>query len=448
MEAEQKELVTFDNFKINKSLRKAIEEIGFIYPTPIQKQSFPVIMSGKNIVGIAQTGTGKTLAYLLPILQMHQFNKEKDPKVLILVPTRELVQQVVEEIEQLSAFFTLKTIGIYGGVNINTQKEIVFQGCDVLVATPGRLLDINLTGVLKLSKIKKLVIDEVDEMMNLGFRPQLTSILERLPNKRQNMMFSATMLPEIETIIHDFFNLHEKIEIAPHGTPLEQIEQQKYFVPNFYTKVNLLKWMLSEREDFSKVLIFVESKKLADRLFDALDGENNSTIGVIHANKSQNYRFRMVEAFENEDIKILIATDLLARGLDIDNVSHVINFDLPQTPVHYIHRIGRTGRYDKNGEAISFVNEAEKVLLEDIENLMQMEIPTFELPETVEISDIISDDEKESVHQKQIVKVASIKDTGGAFHEKSEKKQKINSGSPAFKRKKHKKPIKRSGRKK
>jgi ATP-dependent RNA helicase RhlE len=226
-------------------------------------------MSGKNVVGIAQTGTGKTLAYLLPLIQQHKYSEARDPRILILVPTRELVTQVVSEIESLTQYINLRVVGVYGGTNINTQKQIINEGCDFLVATPGRLLDLNLTGVLKLKKVKKLVIDEVDEMLNLGFLPQLTSILERLNPKRQNLMFSATMLPKIEIIIHDFFHQHEKIEIAASGTPLEKIQQFAYQTPNFFTKANLLKWLLEQEEqDFSKVLIFIESKKLADKLYE------------------------------------------------------------------------------------------------------------------------------------------------------------------------------------
>ena len=437
---------TFEDFKINKQLRNAINELGFIYPTAIQKQSFSTIMSGENIVGIAQTGTGKTLAYLLPLIQQHKYSESRDPRVLILVPTRELVVQVVEEIESLTEFINLRVLGVYGGTNINTQKKKVNEGCDFLVATPGRLLDLNLTGVLTLKKIKKLVVDEVDEMLNLGFLPQLTSVLERLSPKRQNLMFSATMLPQIEVIIHDFFNYHNKIEIAASGTPLEKIQQFAYHIPNFFTKANLLKNLLEdENQDFSKVLIFIESKRLADKLFEQFDEEMQKKIGVIHSNKSQNFRFRIIDEFESGEVHFLIATDLLARGLDIEDVSHVINFDMPKTPEHYIHRIGRTGRKDKDGIAISFINEAEQEFQMEVEKLMNKTIEILPVPEDVVISEIFTDDEISSTQQKHLVKLASIKDSKGNTQEKSKKNSKINSGSPALKRKKHKKAIRRTG---
>ncbi len=439
--------ITFEDFKINKQLRNAINELGFVYPTAIQKQSFSTIMSGENVVGIAQTGTGKTLAYLLPLIQQHKYSESRDPRVLILVPTRELVVQVVEEIESLTEFINLRALGVYGGTNINTQKKMINEGCDFLVATPGRLLDLNLTGVLTLKKVKKLVIDEVDEMLNLGFRPQLTSVLERLNSKRQNLMFSATMLPEIEIIIHDFFNHNNKIEIASSGTPLEKIQQFGYHIPNFFTKANLLKNLLTaENQDFSKVLIFIESKRLADKLFEQFDEEMKKNIGVIHSNKSQNFRFRIIDEFENGEIRFLIATDLLARGLDIEDVSHVINFDMPKTPEHYIHRIGRTGRKDKDGIAISFINEAEQEYQMEVEQLMKKTIEVLEVPEEVVISEIFTDEELSSTKQKHLVKLASIKGSKGNIHKKSEKNSKINSGSPGLKKKKHKKAIRRSGK--
>ena len=439
--------LTFDDFKINKQLKSAISELGIIYPTAIQRESFASIMSGKNIVGIAQTGTGKTIAYLLPLIQLHKYSELRDPRVLIVVPTRELVMQVVEEINSLTEFISIRTIGVYGGTNIKTQKKQIAEGCDILVATPGRLLDLNLTGVLKLTLIKKLVIDEVDEMLNLGFLPQLTSVLERLPQKRQNLMFSATILPEIEIIINDFFSYHEKIEIASSGTPLEKIKQFAYHVPNFYTKANLLKWLLKqEDQEFTKVLIFIESKRLADKLYEEFPEEDREKVDVIHSNKSQNYRFRVIDELEKGEINVLIATDLLARGLDIENVSHVINFDMPNTPEHYIHRIGRTGRKEKDGIAISFINEVEQESQMAVEQLMNKAIEVLPFPEDdVEISKLYTDSEITKPKQKHLVKLSSIKDSKGNVHEKSAKNSKINSGSPALKRKKHKRAIRRSG---
>ncbi len=440
--------MTFDDLNLNKALRTALDDLEFIYPTPIQKEAFPVIMSGKDVVGIAQTGTGKTFAYLLPILRQHKYSEKRQPTVLIIVPTRELVIQLVQELEKLTKYMSVRFAGVYGGTNINTQKKIIYAGLDILVATPGRLLDLTLTGLLRLKSIKKLVIDEVDEMLNLGFRPQLSSVLDLVNTKRQNLMFSATMTKDVEALIDSFFNFPYKIEIVPHGTPLEQIIQKAYDVPNFYTKVNMLEYLINNENDFNKVLVFIESKKLADKLFEKLSEKFPDKLGVMHSNKSQNYRMRTIEEFENGKINILIATDILARGLDISDVTHVVNFDIPNQPEDYIHRIGRTGRKDKNGIAISFFNEAEKSFQTEIENLMDIEIPILEFPSEVKVSNIYTDNEKPSVLNKNHIKNKLVMNSQGAFHEKKEKNQKVNrGGSWRRKVKKHKNPIRRSSKK-
>ena len=441
--------MTFDDLNLNTPLRNALSDLGYIYPTPIQIQALPVVLSGKDTVGIAQTGTGKTLAYLLPILKQLKFSEQKHPRVLIMVPTRELVVQVVDEIKNLTSYITTRVVGVYGGTNMNTQKQTVYDGVDILVATPGRLLDLTLTGNLRLKHIKQLVIDEVDEMLNLGFRTQLTNILDILPAKRQNLMFSATLTEDVEKLISDFFNQPEKIQVTPSGTPLELIKQAAYFVPNFYTKVNVLNHLL-EDERLVKVLIFVDSKKLADRMAEHIDEKFADQIGVIHSNKSQNYRLNAIQNFENGTHRVLIATDIIARGLDILDVSHVINFDTPEIPENYIHRIGRTGRADKQGEAVVFVNEVESEYLMAIEALMGQEVPKLEIPETVEISTVFTDEERPNLGDKHYLKEAKITHSQGAFHEKSAKNSKTNQGG-SYKRKlkaKYSKPKTRSSKNK
>jgi len=281
---------SFENLNLSTQLYNAIDELGFERPTPIQSEACPVVLSGKDVVGIAQTGTGKTFAYLLPILKDLKFSKQINLRVLVLVPTRELVLQIVEQVELLTTYINLRVLGVYGGTNINTQKQSVMHGTDILVATPGRLYDLALSGVLQLKGIKKLVIDEVDVMLDLGFRHQLTNIFELLPERRQNIMFSATMTEEVDALIDDFFTVPAKISIAVSGTPLDNIAQQCYPVPNFYTKVNLLSQLLKNKEEFAKALVFVSSKKNADRLFEALETDFGSEACVIHSNKSQNYR--------------------------------------------------------------------------------------------------------------------------------------------------------------
>jgi ATP-dependent RNA helicase RhlE len=419
-------------------------------PTTIQEKVFSVMMSGKDVCGIAQTGTGKTFAYLLPSLRQITFSKDRLPQLLIIVPTRELVVQVVEEVRKLSAYMTLETVGLYGGGNIKVQRAELKQGADVVVATPGRLVDLAMDGSLKTKSIKKLVIDEVDEMLNLGFRTQLKNILDLLPQKRQNLLFSATITQEVEQLMQTYFNNPVRIEAAPVGTPLENIEQTAYQVPNFYTKVNLLDLLLDENPDMSKVLIFVATKKLADQLFNQLELGYLNKIGVIHSNKEQNHRFNSVKQFHEGTYRILIATDIIARGLDVAEVSHVINFDVPEIPENYIHRIGRTGRADKKGKAISFITDKDQDFKEAIEDLMQYEIPMLPLPDHVKISDILTPDEEPKIFMKNIdIKLPKRENVGAAFHQKIAKNLKVNvrRDHAAEKMQKYGRPIKRSGKK-
>lgn len=431
---------TFSSFNISKQLHFAIEELGYENPTPIQSQSFSVIQSGKDMVGIAQTGTGKTFAYMLPILQGLKFSKQLQPRVLVIVPTRELVIQVVEEIEKFAKFMTVRVVGVYGGVNINRQKEEVLQGADIVVATPGRLYDLVLSRALQLKSIKKLVIDEVDVMLDLGFRFQLINIFELLPARRQNIMFSATMTDDVNELIHDFFLAPTTISVAVSGTPLDNISQYSYAVPNFYTKVNLLKDLLQDSEIYSKVLVFVSNKKSADLLFIELEDFFTSEIAVIHSNKTQNYRIRSIENFNEEKTRILVTTDIMSRGLDLDLISHVVNFDTPVFPENYMHRIGRTGRAEQEGVSLLFSTEAEKPAKKAIEKLMGITIPVLEIPSEIEISKQLTYDEQ--IKHKEHYNPLNEEGAGKGFHEKTEKNKKVNQGG-SYKRiikKKYKKP--------
>ncbi|MGY0392615.1 DEAD/DEAH box helicase [Bizionia sp. KMM 8389] len=421
--------MTFQDLKLNTPLYNAIDDLGFSHPTPIQAEAFNVVASGTDVVGIAQTGTGKTFAYMLPVLRNLKYSEQESPRVLVLVPTRELVVQVVDEIEKLAKYINVRVLGVYGGVNINAQKRAVAEGLDIIVATPGRLYDLAVSRVLQLKTIQKLIIDEVDVMLDLGFRHQLVNIFDILPAKRQNIMFSATMTEDVDELINSFFTAPKRVSIAVSGTPLENISQHKYAVPNFYTKLNLLRNLLSDSETYNKVLIFVAFKKMADRLFEALDESYHDELCVIHSNKTQNYRLRSIEQFRSGENRILVATDVMARGLDIDNVSHVINFDTPNFPENYMHRIGRTGRAEREGQALLFYTEKEQEGLERIENLMQMEIPALEIPEDVKISTELLEEERPKILERNNPTKLSTEDAPGpAFHEKKEKNKKENLG--------------------
>lgn len=436
--------MTFKDLNLTTPLRNAIDDLGFERPTPIQEESFNVISAGKDVVGIAQTGTGKTFAYALPILKTLAYSTQSNPRVLVLVPTRELVVQVVEEFEKVAKYVNVRILGVYGGTNINTQKQAIAEGLDILVATPGRLYDLALTHVLQLKSIQKLVIDEVDVMLDLGFRHQLLNIFHLLPERRQNIMFSATMTKDVDQLITEFFISPKRISIAVSGTPLENITQERYNVPNFYTKVNLLNHLLNDTETYNKVLIFVAYKRMADRLFDQLKESYYGQSCVIHSNKTQNYRLRSISQFEAGENRILIATDVMARGLDIDNISHVINFDTPDYPENYMHRIGRTGRAEKEGHAIVFSTEAEQEAISNIEELMQMKIDVTDLPDTIEVSKELIEEERPQLKERYNPLNRNKDDDapGPAFHEKKDKNKKENlGGSYKFKiAKKYKKP--------
>lgn len=431
----------FEDFNVSKQIINAIAELKFEKPTPIQLESYPVILSGKDMVGIAQTGTGKTLAYMLPLLHELKYSKQVNPRILILVPTRELVLQVVNQIKLFSKYQNVRVLGVYGGVNINTQKQEVIEGADILVATPGRLYDLTISGVLQLKSVNKLVIDEVDVMLDLGFRFQLTNIFELLPTKRQNIMFSATMTDEIDSLIDDFFIVPTKVSIAVSGTPLENIEQACYEVPNFYTKINLLKYLLTDKETYAKVLIFVSDKKSADLTHELLDQEFQGEVCVIHSNKTQNYRIRSIEQFNKGKNRIIVATDVMARGLDLDNISHVINVDTPRFPENYMHRIGRTGRASQKGKSVLLYTLKEEPFKLAIEILMNYQIPKFNLPTDVLISQELTPEERPQLVEKE-TRSKKVSYVAKAYHEKSDKNKKTNQG-PSYRRelaKKYKKP--------
>lgn len=418
---------SFTELNLNAPLLNALADMGYSTPTTIQRKTFATAMSGADLCGIAQTGTGKTIAYLLPCLRQWKFTRDVHPQILVVVPTRELVAQVVETVNSLTTYMNVVAVGVYGGVNINTQKLSVEQKTDVLVATPGRLFDLAMSGSLKLKNIKKLVIDEVDEMLNLGFRTQLKNILDLLPAKRQNLLFSATLTDEVEELLQVYFTNPVKIEAAPTGTPLDNIRQYAYEVPNFYTKVNLLRLLLAEDESMVKVLVFTASRAMADELYEAIAPDYEGAAGVIHSNKEQNHRFNTVKQFKEGVYRFIIATDIVARGIDIAEVSHVINFDTPDEPENYMHRIGRTGRADKQGIAYTFVAPAEQKARQLIEDLMQMKIPGLPLPSHLEISAQLTEDEMPKVYMKEIqVKLPKKEEKGPAFHQKSAKNSKVN----------------------
>jgi ATP-dependent RNA helicase RhlE len=419
--------MTFRDLNLKKPLWNALDNLGYQTPTTIQATGFNVMMSGADTIGIAQTGTGKTLAYLLPCLCMWKFSKDPHPQILILVPTRELVAQVVSEVEKLSSFMNVAVGGVYGGTNMNTQAAMVLQGLDILVGTPGRVLDLAKSGSLQLKHIKKVVIDEVDETLSLGFRPQLLHIFEFLPTKKQFLVFSATLSEEVSVFLEDYLISPVRVEAARAGSTLDKIDQSGYHVPNFLSKIILLQHLLDQMPIEAKVLVFVSSRALADLVFEKLEPNYAEVLGIIHSNKAQNFRFDTVQAFQAGDTRILIATDLIARGIDVTDVSHVINFDIPESTENYIHRIGRTGRADKNGIAITFITEKDQGMLNSIKALTQKEIPLMAIPSDLEWSTELLEFEKPKVEVPgKMLKLPKRDNVGASFHEKKEKNKKVN----------------------
>jgi len=432
----------FTNFQLPSSLQKALNDLGLQNPTPIQERAFSPILSGKDVLAIAQTGTGKTFAYLLPILHQWKFQKTDTPRVVIIVPTRELVVQTVGEIEKLTKYMSIRTLGIYGGVNINTHKNGVYAGVDILVGTPGRTMDLALDGVLRFDTLQKLVIDEFDEILNLGFRFQMISILSMMKRKRQNILLSATMTDEVDEMLNDYFDIVDEISLAPSGTPLEKIEQKAYLVPNFLTKINIIKKLLQE-DDYFRILLFVNNKKIADLVFEHLSKDFENEFDVIHSNKSQNYRLNVLRTFQEGLLRGIITTDVMARGLDFKDVTHVFNIQFPEIAEQYIHRIGRTGRAEKTGIALSFITPAEEEIQFAAEILMEKEIEMIEIPENIEIALQKLEFEKEFKKVKQLIKTNTIDLGGGAFHEKKDKNKKVNLGGPGKRNPKKTKPTNR-----
>lgn len=423
---------TFEDLKISKSVLKAIEELGFTEPTPIQSKAIPMIRSGVDVLGIAQTGTGKTAAYLIPLIMKLVKAEGNDPRAVVLVPTRELAIQVGEDLEDLAKFTNLRRVTVYGGIGWTKHAELIKPGVDIIVATPGRLWDLYRAEAVSFKKIKTLIIDEADRMLDMGFMPQIRNFLEVLPLKRQNLLFSATFNEKVEEMSHEFLDFPERVEVAPSATPANLIEQFYYKVPNFQTKLNLINYLLRDEETFTRVIVFVGTKENAEQVFKIIKRRSEGEKRIMHSNKGQSTRLNAINAFKSGIVRILITTDISSRGIDVEMISHVINFDLPSNHEDYVHRIGRTARANNIGTAITLVNPAEEHNLHKIEELIRMQIPQLELPADLEQ---VATKKEESIGQlREIDRQKRLADPTfkGAFHEKkkipglSAKKEKRN----------------------
>jgi len=411
--------VSFEEFNFNRQILNAIADAGYTEATPIQQKAIPPIMNGQDVMGIAQTGTGKTAAYVLPIIMRLKYAQGEAPRALIISPTRELAMQIEENVKIFAANTDLRVVVLYGGLGPKTQIENLNKGVDIIVATPGRFMDLYLAGHIVTKTLQVLVLDEADKMMDMGFMPQINRLLEVVPVKRQNLLFSATMSDKIHELSNNFLEYPTIIEVTPQATPAQTVNQLLYYVPNVKTKIHLLKKLLEAEGEITKLMIFCKTRVVADDVYKFLlrkFGEGG--VKVLHANKGQNTRINSINSFKNDEVKILVATDVASRGIDVSDVSHVINFDVPVVIEDYVHRIGRTGRALQSGEAITFCGPAEEYYLKKIEKLIKQSIPVSAIPDDVFIEETGYDERQEIAKEIDMQKRKDDPDFKGAFHEK------------------------------
>ncbi|HSD08448.1 DEAD/DEAH box helicase [Flavobacterium sp.] len=369
----------FEDLSLSKSIQKAVFEEGYTEATPIQEQSIPVVLAGKDLVGCAQTGTGKTAAFAIPIIhQLHRIvgssKKAKVIRALVVTPTRELAVQIGQSFDTYGKYTNLTQLTLFGGVSQNPQVDTLKGGVDIVIATPGRLLDLHKQGFIDLNHLHTLVLDEADQMLDMGFVNDVKKIVKLTPKNRQTLLFSATMPIAIRELAEMFLTDPETVTVSPVSSTAETVEQRIYFVEKG-EKRNLL-YHLINNENLSNVLVFSRTKHGADNVVKALR-KKNIAAEAIHGDKSQNARQRVLDAFKNKEVGVLVATDIAARGIDIDQLPYVVNFDLPNIPETYVHRIGRTGRAGNGGIAISFCGKDEKDYWKDIQKLIKVDVKTI-----------------------------------------------------------------------
>ncbi|APA00628.1 DEAD/DEAH box helicase [Flavobacterium commune] len=369
----------FEDLSLSKSIQKAVFEQGYTNPTPIQEQAIPLVLAGNDLIGCAQTGTGKTAAFAIPIIhQLHRIvgssKKPKQIRALVVTPTRELAVQIGQSFDTYAKYTNLTQLTIFGGVSQNPQVDTLKQGVDILIATPGRLLDLHKQGFVNLDHLHTLVLDEADQMLDMGFVNDVKKIVKLTPKNRQTLFFSATMPIAIRELAEMFLTDPETVTVSPVSSTAENVEQRIYFVEKG-EKRNLL-YSLLQNENLSDVLVFSRTKHGADNVVKALR-KKNIAAEAIHGDKSQNARQRVLDAFKNKEVGVLVATDIAARGIDIDQLPYVINFDLPNIPETYVHRIGRTGRAGNGGIAISFCSKDEHGYWKDIQKLIKVDVKTI-----------------------------------------------------------------------
>ncbi|MGL4630957.1 MAG: DEAD/DEAH box helicase [Leadbetterella sp.] len=414
----------FSSFNITKQLQNALDDLGFTHPIGIQKEVFNPIMAGKDVFGLSQTGSGKTLAYLLPSIRMWSFSKDKLPQILVLVPTLEMVNQVAQVARSLAKYLSFDVQEIHGGVNPKVHIKQLQNGCDMVIATTGRCLDLIQAGIIKTKNIKKVILDEYDIMLDMGFRPQIEQIFHKLPEKKQHLFFSATFGEDMTEFLDDYLKDHVLIE-SNQGTIPSGIQQFHYLLPNFSSKINLLDLLITNDPSLQKILIFASKKEWADIIFNTLKSRGFQDLEILHGNKSYNTRTSTLAKFKSGESKILICSDIASRGLDIADISHVINMDVPSPDEDYIHRIGRTGRNNQSGSVYNLIAESELPVWNSLQENLGIHSLQKTTPEFLELSDLLYGFEIEREKIKKTYKT-SIKNDSGAFHEKLDKNKKVN----------------------
>lgn len=413
---------SFHNLGLIEPLIRALDENNYKTPTPIQLSAIPFLLEQQDLLGIAQTGTGKTAAFALPILQ-HLFTDKREPepcktRALVLAPTRELAIQIADNCEVYSNYLSLRQATIYGGVKQKPQVKAMSEGVDLLIATPGRLLDLMQQGLIDLGSVTHLILDEADRMLDMGFINDIRKIMAKIPRKRQTLLFSATMPDSISKLANSLLKNPQRVEVTPEVVTVKKIAQSLYRVSKKDKRALLV--TLLQNEKISKAIIFSKTKHGANRIVKELEHSGISA-AAIHGNKSQTARQKALDEFKNGKIRTLVATDIAARGIDVDNISHVINYDLPSEPESYVHRIGRTARAGTQGAAISFCDETESKALNTIEKVIRFKISVSKVPELLKLTPLVSEPKEQ--------RTAPVKKKGKNAYQKSrEKKQRSRLG--------------------
>lgn len=413
--------MTFSELKVTRQYLDALDDMGISDPTEIQRKAIPRVRAGQDVIGIAQTGTGKTLAFLLPLMSMLSHAQGKGPRCVVLTPAKELALQIAEVAQRLAAKTDLRIEVIYGGVGHRAQQQRLEEGCDLVVATPGRFMELYMRHAFETKAIAHLVLDEADRMMDFGFMPQLRKLLEILPNKRQNLLFSATYPPKTEAMAEEFLLWPTRVEASPQSTPVQTVSQSGYSADNFGTKLNLLTELLLKESDETQALLFVREKDQAEKIGRRIEEVVSTSVKTLHANKGQNSRIHAMDAFKAGEIRFLVATDVASRGIDVPQLDLVVNVTVPRDPHDYIHRIGRTGRAMREGRAITFVDPSEKAALKRIDDLLGKKLALLDLPKSVQVESTPRWEAHAMARAIDREKRKADPTFKGAFHEKKRK---------------------------